>query len=87
MDMKRKQKLNYFNTCHQKLSLSLISCLYSCPERKLAHLKWLGALVFLLITFFEIGWLMWKVTFCWRFTCILAVFIFLDMENTQKIKD
>ena len=46
-----KQKLNYFNPFSQKPSLSPINCVYSWPGRKLAHLKRLGALVVLLITF------------------------------------
>ena len=46
-----KQKLNYFNPFSQKSSLSPISCVYSCPGRKMAHLERVGALVLLLITF------------------------------------
>ena len=52
----------------------------------MAHLKRLGALVLLPITFFVIGRLMWKVTFCWRSMSMLGVLILLDMEKT-KIKD
>ena len=79
-----KQKLNYFNPFSQKPSLSPISCVYSCPGRKLAHLKRLGALFLLLITFFVICLLMCEVTFCRRSTCMLGVLILLDVEKIQN---
>ena len=77
MDKRFEQKLNYCNPGGHKLSLSPISCLYSCPGIYLPRLK----------CFFMIGWLMWKVNFCQKLKCILEVHIQLDMENTQKIKD